>query len=198
MKRIVILGAALLLAGGLRAQDWKEALKKAATTAIDKATDGKLTEKALVGTWSYTGPGVKFESDDLLSELGGTVIESTVTGKLETAYALAGIKPGTSSFTFDKEHNFTAVFGSRTLTGTYEFDASTHAITLKFAKGKFNLGSVPGHAYISGSALQLVFPVTRLVEMATALGSKVSSLATVTALLKKYENVYLGFAYEKQ
>ena len=49
----------------------------------------------------------------------------------------------------------------------------------------------------SGTELQLVFPVTKLVNLVTELGSKVSSLATVTTLLRKYENVYLGFAFTK-
>ena len=63
MKRNLLLAiATLLLAGSsATAQDWKEALKKAATTAADKATDGKLTQYALAGTWNYTAPGVKFE-----------------------------------------------------------------------------------------------------------------------------------------
>ncbi|MFQ6941188.1 MAG: hypothetical protein ACLRSE_15185 [Alistipes finegoldii] len=53
MKRNLLLAiATLLLAGSFAtAQDWKEALKKAATTAADKATDGKLTQYALAGTW---------------------------------------------------------------------------------------------------------------------------------------------------
>ena len=54
MKRNLLLAiATLLLAGSsATAQDWKEALKKAATTAADKATDGKLTQYALAGTWN--------------------------------------------------------------------------------------------------------------------------------------------------
>ena len=74
MKRNLLLAiATLLLAGSFAtAQDWKEALKKAATTAADKATDGKLTQYALAGTWNYTAPGVKFEGNDLLSQLGGS------------------------------------------------------------------------------------------------------------------------------
>ena len=62
------------------AQDWTDVLKKAATTAADKLTGGKLTEKALVATWNYTAPAAKFESDNIVSELGGTAMESTVTG----------------------------------------------------------------------------------------------------------------------
>ena len=76
MKRTLLLAASLLLlAGTASAQDWKDALKKAATAAADKITDGKLTQYALAGTWNYTGPGVKFEGGDLASELGGEVLQ---------------------------------------------------------------------------------------------------------------------------
>ena len=183
MKKLLLFTASLLLLGGTTssAQDWKEALKKAATAAADKATDGKLTQYALAGTWNYTGPGVKFEGGDIASEVGGAALETAVVKQLEKAYAKAG----------------TATLGSHTLSGTYEYDAPTHVVTLHFAKGKLNLGSVPGHAYISGQELVLVFPVTRLVEVVTALGSKVSYFSTATTLLSKYKNVYVGFAFSK-
>jgi len=199
MKKILLSAAALLLlAGTASAQDWKEALKKAATAAADKATDGKLTQYALAGTWNYTGPGVKFEGEDLASELGGAALESSVVKQLTKAYALAGIKPGAGTFTFERDSDaFSATLGRHNLTGTYEYEAATHVVTLHFAKGKINLGSVPGHAYISGTELVLVFPVTRLVEMMTTLGSKISSLSTAAALLSKYKDVYVGFAFSK-
>lgn len=198
MKRIIAI--VLLLALGATtaaAQDWKEALKRAATAAADKLTDGKLTEYALVGEWSYTAPGVKFEGEDLASELGGAALEASVAQRLEKGYRLVGIQPGACTFTFEKEGAFSAQVGGRTLSGTYAFDPATHVVTLRFAKGKYDLGTISGHAYISGEALQLVFPVTKLVEMVTALGSKVSSLATVSKLLQKYENVYVGFAFTR-
>ena len=199
MKKILLSAAALLLlAGTTSAQDWKEALKKAATAAADKATDGKLTQYALAGTWNYTGPGVKFEGEDLASELGGAALESSVVKQLTKAYALAGIKPGAGTFTFERDSDaFSATLGRHNLTGTYEYEAATHVVTLHFAKGKLNRGSVPGHAYISGQELVLVFPVTRLVEVVTALGSKVSYFSTATTLLSKYKNVYVGFAFSK-
>ena len=199
MKKILLSAAALLLlAGTTSAQDWKEALKKAATAAADKATDGKLSQYALSGTWIFTGPGGKFDGEDLASELGGAALESSVVKQLTKAYALAGIKPGAGTFTFERDSDaFSATLGRHNLTGTYEYEASTHVVTLHFAKGKINLGSVPGHAYISGTELVLVFPVTRLVEMMTTLGSKISSLSTAAALLSKYKDVYVGFAFSK-
>ena len=201
MKKSLLL-ALLLTCSALTpaaAQDWGELLKKAATNAADKLTGGKLTELALVGSWSYTAPAVRFESDNVLSELGGTAMESTVTGYLEKGYKLAGIKPGAASFTFNDDKSFTAVLGpAKNLSGTYEFDASTHEITLTFASGsKFNLGTLTGHVYLSGNELQLVFPVTKLVGVIAAIGKKVSSLQTVASLLEKYKDVYVGFAFAK-
>ena len=134
----------------------------------------------------------------LASELGGAALETTVVKQLEKAYALAGLKAGAGTFTFERDSDdFSATLGKHKLTGTYEYDAETHVVTLHFAKGKINLGSVPGHAYISGTELVLVFPVTRLVEMMTALGSRISSLSTAAALLSKYKDVYVGFAFSK-
>lgn len=197
-KNLVLIAAALLLSGSnVAAQGWKNALKKATTEAADKATDGKLTQHALIGTWHYSAPGVKFEGQDLASKVGGVAIESTASKYLEKAYAMAGIKAGACSFVFNDDASFTASMGTHELSGTYEFDAHTHVATLHFAKGKLNLGTIPGHAYISGDQLQLVFPVTKLVEMVSAMGSHVSSLSAVTTLLEKYKNVYLGFAFKK-
>ena len=52
MKKILIPAVALLLALPAAAQDWKDALKKATSTILDEATDGKLTQYALAGTWN--------------------------------------------------------------------------------------------------------------------------------------------------
>lgn len=203
MKRIIRLFAlaafGCVTVSTASAQNWGDVLKKVATEAADKVTGGKLTEAALVGTWNYTAPAVKFESDNVLSELGGSAMESTVTTRLEKGYELVGIKAGAASFTFNDDKSFTADLGkAQGLSGTYEFDASTHEIKLTFSKSsKFNLGTLTGYAYISGSELQLVFPVTKLVDVITAIGSKVSSLQTVAAMLEKYKEVYLGFAFTK-
>lgn len=185
------------MTGNATAQNWKDALSKITTSVIDRLTDGQLTERALLGTWNYTQPGIKFEGEDMVSEMAGNAIESTVVKRLETAYAYAGIRSGAGSFTFNDDDTFNATLGKYELSGTYGFDASNHLVTLHFAKGKIALGTIEGHAYIDGKGLLLVFPVTKFVHMATTLGSKVTSLSTVVALLEKYKNVYIGFAFQK-
>ena len=190
-KTLLSIAAALLLAGGAAsAQDWQEALKKAATEAADKATGGKLTQYALVGTWNYSAPGVKFEGNDLLSQL-------------DKVYQTVGIKPGAGSVTFGKDGAFSTQMGNYKLSGTYTFDPSTHVAAMKFAKEKLgkeklDLGEVPGHVYLSGTKMVLVFPVSKLIEIIKSYGSKISSMETIVALLEQYKNVYIGFEFSKE
>ena len=189
----------LLLAAGLfavpaSAQNWADALKGAVSSAIDNATGGKPTEAAIRGTWNYAAPGVKMSSDDALANMGGSVIESTVAGKLTTAYEKVGIRPGFCSITFNDDKSFSMPIKGHEVTGTYEYDASTHAVTLHVGR----LGTAfTGYAYISGTDLQLVFPVDKLVSFVTAIGSKVSSLSGAVSLLEKYDSVYIGFEFSK-
>lgn len=86
--------AGLLCSSAASAQGWLDAMKRVATDAIDQATGGKLTEKAIVGTWNYSAPGVKINSSDMLANVGGTVMESTVSEKLKGIYEKVGIVPG--------------------------------------------------------------------------------------------------------
>ncbi len=196
-KLIVMLAAGVLFAGTATAQSWTDLLKKAATEVVDKATDGKATQYAMTGTWKYKEPAVRFESDDVTAYLAGAAVESTAVSKLQKAYDFAGIKAGSCIFTFNSDGTFTATVGSRNLSGEYTYTAETHAITLTLSKGILGLKTLQGNAYISGSELELVFPMTKLVEFVSKLGSKISSLASISAMLEKYKNVYLGFAFEK-
>lgn len=195
MKKIFILTlAALCCSSAASAQGWLDAVKRVATDVVDQATGGKLTEKAIVGTWIYSGPGVKMNSSDALANVGGTVMESTIAGKLSGVYEKVGIVPGACTITFGDDKSFSMPVKGHEVKGTYEFDPSTHAITLQVGKLK---SPFAGYAYISGSNLELVFPVDKLVSFVTAVGSKISSLSSVATLLKKYDNVNAGFEFSK-
>lgn len=199
MKRFFVsLLFIMLSVSTLQAQSWKDMLKDIASTVADEVTDGALTQYAIVGEWAYSSPAVKFTSDDMLAEIGSAAISSTIESKLERVYQIVGFSAGACFFTFDKEGNMSAKIGKHTLTGSYEFDSSTHAIQLKFAAGKINLGTINGFAYISGSDLDLAFPADKLLDMVTKLGAKFSSLASLTAILEKYDGVLVGFKFSKK
>ena len=194
MKRFIFtLLAVCAVSAGAQAQSLLDIVKKAATDAADKATGGKLTEMAIIGTWTYSSPAVKLEGGDLLADAGGAVLSSTIESKLSTIYQKVGIKPGMCTITFGNDGTFSMPVKSKTVNGTYVFNASTHEITLTIGK----VGSFTGKAYISGTNLQLVFPVDKFVGFAATLGSKISALSSVTALLEKYKNANLGFGFAK-
>ena len=194
MKKLLLPVVALLCFAttSVQAQDWKEALKGIATQAVDQLTGGKLTEMALVGTWNYSGPGVKMGSSNLLADVGGTVVSSTIEGKLKTIYEKVGIREGFCTITFEEGENFSMPLKGRTISGTYAYDASSHAVTLHVSKLSFT-----GYAYIDGANLQLVFPVDKLVSFVTAVGSKISSLSSLASMLQNYDNVLIGFEFAK-
>lgn len=201
MKKILLLTMLLTLPiPGIMAQDWLEALKKTATTAADDATGGKLTELALSGTWTYARPSVRFEGTDAASDFSGSLVEALLVDQIAKAYAKGGIEAGQATLHFDrKTSGFTATFGPHSISGTYAFDASSHAITFSPTGGSASTDtlSIPSHAYLSGEELTIVFPVTRLVEIARTVGDQVESLSSLAALLSSYENAYIGFAFSK-
>lgn len=197
-KRIVFPLFLLLLAGGTAAaQNWQEALKQAATAVGDKATDGKLTQYALPGTWTYSAPGVRFEGE-AAADLGAALLVPAISEQLAKLYLAAGIQPGSSTVTFDREGGFTAAFGSQKLTGSYEYDAGSHTVSVRPSDEKLEkIGAVSGRAYVSGSELQLLFPVTKLLELAKDVSSQAASLEAASALLANYKNLYIGFSFKK-
>lgn len=177
------------------AQGWLDAVKKVATEAADKATGGQLTAKAIIGTWNYSAPAARLDGDSTLSSLSGSLVGSTLSTKMATAFEKVGIREGFCTITFNDDGSFAMPVKGKSVNGTYEFDPATHSITLHI--GKSSLGSFGGYAYISGPKLQIVFPTDKLMTFLTQFGSKITALSSVTALLEKYDSAYLGFEFEK-
>ena len=89
MKKLIIitLAAIAFTTAEAQAQNWLNALKSAATSAIDKVTGGALTEKAIIGTWNYSQPGVKLSSsENALSDITGSALTTTVQQKIAPLY----------------------------------------------------------------------------------------------------------------
>ncbi len=202
MKRIIIMTLALVAftTSDIYAQNWLDALKGVASSAIDKATGGKLTAKAIIGTWSYSQPGVKLSSDDTLSELTAAAATTTIQTKIAPYYTKVGIKPGVCKFVINEDGTFSSTFGSKTYSGTYTFDPSTNKLNLKYGSAYMDLGkmgTIPAFAYMNGDKLQIVFGMDKLLTIITTLGSNVDSLSTITMLLQKYNGLKIGFEFSK-
>ena len=195
MRRFFITLLALFTITTADAQGWLDALKKVATEAVDKATDGALTQIALVGDWAYSAPAVKLDGEDTLTSLSGSALSATLGTKLESAFSKVGIVKGSCSVTFNSDGTFTMPIKNRSISGTYTYNSEDHSFTMSVGQKKME---IKGFAYISGANLQLVFQINKLTDFLVTIGSNVSSLATVTNLIKQYENIYLGFEFGKQ
>ena len=59
------------------------------------------------------------------------------------------------------------------------------------------MGAIPAYAYMNGDKLQIVFPMDKLLNVITSLGSSVESLATITELFKSYDSMKIGFEFTR-
>ena len=199
MKRLFILVVAIVaMCGTTHAQGLGDFLKGAVTELVDQATGGKVTENLIVGTWEYAAPGVRLESENQLASLAGNAMVSNLENKLQSVYSAVGIKPGSYTLTLNEDKSFTMLIARRTLTGTYTYDSETHAIELKFSTKLLKLSSLSGFAYINGEKLDVVYDCTKLVNFLTALGSKVSMLNSLTQVVGNYDNVFVGYTFNRK
>ena len=200
MKRLFILALVAMVMGAaeVQAQNWLDALKNAATTAVDKVTGGKLTAATIYGTWRYAEPGIKLSSsDNALSDIAASAATTSIQQKMATYYEKVGIKPGACSFVFKEDGTFTSTFGQRTSGGTFTFNAESNQLVLKYETGLLKVGAINAFAYMSGGDLQILFPMDNLLKVLTSLGSASGTLSTITSLLKSYDSIKIGFEFSK-
>lgn len=168
-------------------------------STVASAITGGTTVSAstLAGTWSYSSPAVKLESDNALTEVAGTLATSQIESKLSSVYSTAGITASSFSFTFNSDMSFSCSTKSKTLSGTYSVE-SDDQIKLTFsAVGSINLGSITVTTSISGSELSLLFNADKLLTVVSALSSVSDSLSTINSLLSNYDGVMVGFNLTK-
>ena len=162
MKRLFVSLIALFALSSADAQIL-DALKKVATEAVtevvDNATDGALTQLAIIGTWSYTAPAVKLDGEDTLTSLSGSALSATLGKKLESAFTKVGITADACSVTFNSDGTFTMPIKNRNLTGTYTYNSEDHSLIMVI--GQIKSIEMKGYAFINGTTgLQLVFHQT--------------------------------------
>lgn len=185
----------LLVYSGAQAQSLKdlfskENIEKAVSAVTQKNTAG------MEGSWTYTGSAVQFESDNLLQNAGGALAASALTGKLDDLLEKADIREGEFGFTFQADSSFVASIKNRQLKGTYSYDAEAKKAQLKFAR----LVGINATVACTSSELQLLFNVSKLLDLLTYLSSKSSNstLQGISALAENYDGMLLGFAFKRE
>ena len=199
MKRQLILAAfAVALAAPVSAQSWQDLFKNALQSltgtssepAATTAAPEPLSEKELLGTWSYQAPAMEYTGSDMIASLA----TSTLKGQLPSYYQQAGLHPGKATVTFTRRGVFKAALDKQKLEGVFRYDDDTGELTIEclFAG---NPVSFTGRAKYADGVLTMLF------EANAALGSLRASsqqyaqnqkLQQVAAILEHYPGVMLG------
>ena len=121
MKLRMFLSVALfgLFSMSASAQSFGDLLKKvtSGTSALSTAKDyvvsllgtDKVTAADLSGTWSYSEPAVVFESENVVSKLGGAALAQSTEKQLASLLEKIGLEAGKIQLTFNDEGSLTVI-----------------------------------------------------------------------------------------
>lgn len=154
------------------------------------------TQANLIGSWTYTEPSVQFESDNLLTQAGGSAAAAKVENQLVSIYKMVGITPGKLTFNFAKDGTVTYTIGSRTNTGTYVFDAKNKIVGITTANGM----NINAYVTVSGNLMSLCFDSSKVLSLFSAAGNLAngqSTLGNIGAIAQNFKGMKTGFKFKR-
>lgn len=167
---------------------------------VSTVTGNTTTENSIVGTWNYTSPAVKFESDNMLASAGGTLAANTVKSKLEKYYSMVGIKAGACTFVFNSDKTFSVTIANHTTNGTYVLDSENGTVALTFSMSSMKIATFNARIYKTAGNLALAFDADKLLSLVKTIVAKVpssSSSAALGSVLGNYDGLLVGFEFSK-
>ncbi len=214
MLKVALLALGMMVCGNANAQ-LSNVLKSVAGTAISKATGNstagdvasdlignllgtsKVSEKSLVGTWSYNQPCVAFESEDVLTTLGSSMVSKKVESTMQKGLTKVGFTSGKVVMTLKEDKTGTIEFNGKNIIVNWAVDGSNLKLTFPIVdKG------VTMNAKLSGSELQLAMKADKLLTLLNAITEKTgtvnSSLGTLNTLTKNVKGMYMGLKFTKK
>lgn len=156
----------------------------------------ELTQKNIVGTWTFDGTDCVFESENLLAKAGGAIAANKIEDKLNTHLAKIGIKQGVCTFTFNEDNTFAAKVGTRNIRGRYELDAANKTMHITYLGG---LAKMNPRIAMRNGQISLLMEGSKLLSVAKGLSalSNSTSLKMVSGVLDKYQGLYVGMKFKK-
>lgn len=188
-------GAASSLLGTLSGGNGLSSVAGNAVSTIKGWLTGSTnpTVAQLTGNWTYAGPAVKLQSDNLLAQAGGTLIQSTAESKIKEQLEKFGFTSGAVTMTFNADSTYKCQMGNIPQSGTYSLNGDKMQL-------KSLLLTVDATATISGNNLQLAVDadkILKLLESMGSLASKSATISTLTKLLESYDGLQIGMKFTK-
>ena len=199
VRRILLLGLILSAGMNVSAQDWKSVLGGVVNKVEE--TVSKVNESvSMVGTWKYTAPDCKFESDDLLTKAGGELAAKKVEEQMSNYLSKLGFKENTV-YVFNADSTYTSTVAGRSINGTYSYNKDTKEVTLKTKIG-LKLTAQVSTSVLNGGSMSLLFNADKLMSLAQtvtgAVAGKSATVGTLNTVLSQYDGLLLGFEMKKQ
>lgn len=161
------------------------------STLLGGATTNK---QSIIGTWTYKAPEVRFESENILSQIGGTVASSKIQNTLGSQLGKIGLTAGKSTFTFKEDGTLDVAMGTKKTTGKYTYDSNSQTITMTGAMGLTNMTAT---VIVNGNTMYILFDSTKILSILQATSSTNSSLGSLSSLLGNYSGLKLGWSMTK-
>lgn len=150
----------------------------------------KISQKGLMGTWHYDGPGCAFTSENLLAKAGGEVAATKIEQELLPYFDKTGLNASNTYVTFNEDMTFTLSFGGKTFSGTWSMDEANAKITMSTLLLSFNC-----YAKREYRGISLLFESKKLLNILQVLAamSGNDTVSKIGELSKNYDGVRLGF-----
>ena len=212
--KVAVLALGMMLCTHANAQ-LSDILKNAAGTAIDQATGnstiGKVagdllgnllgttdvSEKSLVGTWTYSQPGVAFESENVLASVGSSVVSSKVEKTMQNGLTKVGFTSGKVVMTLNEDKTGTITYNGKSAQINWAVDDTNLKLTFPL----LNQG-VTMNTKLTGNELQVAMKSDKLLALVNAVTSQASTvnstLGTLNSLTKNVKGMYMGLKFTKK
>ncbi len=200
---VCVAAFAALAPASASAWDLQSLLRKAGETISDPSVitnviDGvfattKIDVKDLAGTWKVAGSAVSAKSEDAFGKataVAGAAMLETQLDPYYTKYGLTG-----AIFTINTDGTFNMKMKKLSVNGTIEKDKSGNFRFHFNTFGATSIGNVETYISKSPSGLSIMFDTTRLQTIVSGIASasKLQMAQQASALLKNYDNIYVGF-----
>ena len=165
-----------------------------AYTDCVRSFEYKLSQKSLVGTWKYKGPGCAFTSNNTLAKAGGEVAAAQIKEKLASHYSKLGFNSSNTYITFNADGTFAAKIDGKSMNGNYTYDESTAQIKLQGLFLNFT-----AYAKRNADGIGILFESKKILTIIQTMAS-MSTNETVGAIgniSKNYDGVRVGFDLQK-
>ena len=150
----------------------------------------KVTQRDIIGTWSYYQPGCAFTSEQLLKKAGGEVVAAEIKSKVKPYYDKVGVSSSNTQVSFGEDGRFSAVIAGKQFSGTYTYDEKQSKISMKSLL--FTVNCYPKR---NANSMAFLFEASKLLTVLQALSAFNGSveLQNIGELTKQYDGVRIGF-----